>query len=118
MFKIVVMKLIAPKIDEKPAAKRPIIIKSKEGPGEPVVESGGYITHEPPNPSPLAEPWTKKLINKQINAVGSNQKDKLFMRGKAISGAPIMMGTNQLPNPPIKAGMTMKKIIIRPCIVT
>jgi len=40
------------------------------------------------------------------------------MRGKAISGAPIMMGTNQLPKPPIIAGMTMKKIMISPCAVT
>ena len=41
----------------------------------------------------------------------------LFMRGKAMSGAPIMIGTNQLPKPPIIAGMTMKKIMIRPCAV-
>lgn len=33
-------------------------------------------------------------------------------RTKAISGAPIIKGTNQLPNPPIKAGITKKKIII------
>jgi hypothetical protein len=42
----------------------------------------------------------------------------LFMRGNAMSGAPIMIGTNQLPKPPIMAGMTMKKIISRPCAVT
>ena len=35
----------------------------------------------------------------------------LFIRGKAISGAPIIKGTNQLPNPPISVGITMKKII-------
>ncbi len=40
------------------------------------------------------------------------------MRGKAMSGAPIMMGTNQLPKPPIIAGMTMKKIMIRAWAVT
>ena len=39
------------------------------------------------------------------------------MRGKAMSGAPIMIGTNQLPKPPIIAGMTMKKIMIRPWAV-
>ena len=38
----------------------------------------------------------------------------LFMRGKAISGAPIMSGTIQLPKPPIIAGMSAKKIMIRP----
>jgi hypothetical protein len=35
----------------------------------------------------------------------------LFILGKAISGAPIIKGTNQLPNPPIKVGITIKKII-------
>ena len=118
IFRIVVMKLIAPKIEEKPAANRPIIIKSKAGPGAPVVLSGGYITQLPPNPFPESLPETAKLMRRQSKAVGSNQKDRLFIRGKAISGAPIMMGTNQLPNPPIKAGITMKKIMIRPCIVT
>jgi hypothetical protein len=41
----------------------------------------------------------------------------LFIRGNAMSGAPIMMGTNQLPKPPIIAGMTMKNTMIRPCAV-
>ena len=41
----------------------------------------------------------------------------LFMRGNAMSGAPIISGTIQLPKPPIIAGMTMKKIMIRPCAV-
>ena len=39
------------------------------------------------------------------------------MRGNAMSGAPIISGTNQLPKPPIIAGMTMKKIMIRPWAV-
>ena len=29
-----------------------------------------------------------------------------------MSAAPNIRGTNQLPNPPIKIGITMKKIII------
>lgn len=37
---------------------------------------------------------------------------------KLISGAPIIKGTNQLPKPPIIAGITKKKIIIKPCKVT
>ena len=40
------------------------------------------------------------------------------MRGKAMSGAPIISGTNQLPKPPIIAGITMKNTMIRPCPVT
>ena len=51
------------------------------------------------------------------NEKGSSQNEMLFMRGNAMSGAPIMMGTNQLPKPPISAGMTMKKIMISPCMV-
>ena len=39
------------------------------------------------------------------------------MRGNAMSGAPIISGTIQLPKPPIKAGITMKKTMISPCAV-
>ena len=35
-----------------------------------------------------------------------------------MSGAPIMIGTNQFPKPPIKAGMTTKNTMISPCAVT
>ena len=52
-----------------------------------------------------------------MNAGISSQKLMLFMRGNAMSGAPIISGTNQLPKPPIIAGMTMKKTMIRPCAV-
>ena len=40
------------------------------------------------------------------------------MRGKAMSGAPIIRGTSQLPKPPIMAGMIMKNTMIRPWPVT
>jgi hypothetical protein len=45
------------------------------------------------------------------NDGGNNQKLILFILGKAMSGAPIIKGTNQFPNPPISVGITMKKII-------
>jgi len=35
----------------------------------------------------------------------------LFIRGKAMSGAPSIKGTNQFPNPPMTMGITMKKIM-------
>jgi hypothetical protein len=35
-----------------------------------------------------------------------------------MSGAPIKRGTNQFPKPPIKTGITIKKIIIKACAVT
>lgn len=49
---------------------------------------------------------------------GSSQKLMLFMRGKAMSGAPIMSGTSQFPKPPIIIGITIKKIITKACAVT
>lgn len=42
----------------------------------------------------------------------------LFIRGNAMSGAPIIRGTSQFPNPPIRIGITMKKIITKACAVT
>lgn len=42
----------------------------------------------------------------------------LFNRGKAISGAPNISGTNQFPNPPIRTGITRKKIISTAWAVT
>ena len=69
-------------------------------------------------PEPLFTPSTKAEVSNRANEATSSQNDMLFMRGKAMSGAPIMIGTNQLPKPPIIAGITMKKIMIRPCEVT
>jgi hypothetical protein len=42
---------------------------------------------------------------------GRSQNLILFSRGNAISGAPSISGSNQLPNPPINTGITRKKII-------
>lgn len=42
----------------------------------------------------------------------------LFIRGNAISGAPIIRGTSQFPKPPIIIGITIKKIITNACAVT
>ena len=51
-------------------------------------------------------------------AGGISQKLMLFSRGNAMSGAPIISGMNQLPKPPISAGISEKKIIRNPCWVT
>ena len=56
-------------------------------------------------------------MSSRANEAGSSQNEMLFMRGNAMSGAPIISGTIQLPNPPIIAGITMKKIMMRPCAV-
>ncbi len=72
-----------------------------------IVDSGGYTVH--PVPVPIS---TRLLITNRIRAGGSSQNLILFMRGKAISGAPNISGTSQFPNPPIIIGITIKKIIM------
>lgn len=54
----------------------------------------------------------------RVNDGGSSQKLMLFMRGNAMSGAPIISGSSQFPNPPIMIGITIKKIMIKACAVT
>lgn len=49
---------------------------------------------------------------------GRSQKLMLFMRGNAMSGAPIIRGTNQFPKPPIIIGITIKKIMTKAWAVT
>ena len=69
-------------------------------------------------PAPFPVPPAKKGDDSNsVNDGTSSQNEILFMRGKAMSGAPIMIGTNQLPKPPIIAGMTMKNTMISPCAV-
>jgi len=55
----------------------------------------------------------KEETRSKDKAGGRSQKDILFKRGKAISGAPMKRGASQLPKPPIIVGMTKKKIIIK-----
>lgn len=49
---------------------------------------------------------------------GRSQKLMLFIRGNAMSGAPIINGRSQFPNPPIMTGITIKKIIMKAWAVT
>lgn len=49
--------------------------------------------------------------NIKIPLNGSSQNLKLLRRGKHISWAFIRIGNSKLPNPPIRIGITMKKII-------
>jgi hypothetical protein len=108
MFKIVVIKLIAPAIEEIPARCKLKMAKSTAGlECARMPESGGYRVQPVPAP-----PSTRLDVSNNNNAGGNNQKLRLFNRGKAMSTAPISIGTNQLPNPPINIGITIKKIII------
>jgi hypothetical protein len=105
ILNIVTIKLIAPAIDEIPAKCKLNIAKSIEAPlCATTPANGGYTVH--PVPAPTS---TKLELSNKHNEGGNNQKLKLFNLGKAISGAPIIIGINQLPNPPIKIGITIKK---------
>jgi len=108
IFRIVVMKFIAPSkllIPERCKAK---IAKSTLGPlWLCIPDKGGYSVH--PVPAPFSIVLAKRNNTK---LGGSNQKLMLFSLGKAISGPPTNNGSKKFPNPPIIAGITIKKIII------
>lgn len=53
-----------------------------------------------------------------IKAGNNIQNLILLRRGKAISGAPNIRGISQFPNPPIKIGITIKKIMTKAWAVT
>ena len=118
MLKMVVMKLIEPRIEDAPARCIDRITKSTAGPGWPEVDNGAYSVQPVPAPFEPGSPSTNIEMMSSANDAGSSQNDMLFMRGNAMSGAPIISGTIQLPNPPIIAGMSVKKIMIRPWPVT
>jgi len=110
---IVVIKLIAPNKEEIPAKCKLKIAKSTEPPEcETTPLNGGYTVQPVPAPNS-----TKAEDISKVNDGGNNQKLILFNLGNAISGAPIITGTNKLPKPPIKTGMTKKNIIKKACAV-
>lgn len=55
---------------------------------------------------------------RRSSAGGRSQKLMLFIRGNAMSGAPIIRGISQFPKPPIMIGITIKKIITNAWAVT
>jgi len=114
MLIIVVMKLIAPRIDETPARWSEKIVRSTEAPAwAKLLARGGYTVQ--PVPVPASTPAE---ASKRKKEGGSNQKLMLFIRGKAMSGAPSISGISQLPKPPIMIGMTIKKIMTKAWAVT
>jgi hypothetical protein len=105
----VLMKFTAPKIDLTPAKCSEKIAKSTDEPAWAIFpERGGYTVH--PVPAPLS---TSDLVRSITKAGIKNQNLILFIRGNAMSAAPSIRGTSQFPNPPIKIGITMKKIMIK-----
>jgi len=110
----VLIKFTAPKIELTPAKWREKIAKSTDAPACAIfLERGGYTVQ--PVPAPLS---TRDLDKSIIKAGIKNQNLILFIRGNAISAAPSIKGTSQFPNPPIKIGITMKKIMINAWAVT
>ena len=104
---------MAPKIEEAPDKCKLKIAKSTEAPEWLCIElNGGYTVHPVPVPTSTIADKSNK-----INEGGNNQKEILFNRGNAISGLPIIIGTNQFPKPPIITGITIKKIIKKACAV-
>jgi hypothetical protein len=108
IFITVTIKLIAPNKLPAPDKCKLKIAKSTAVPAWPFELNGGYTVQPVPGPS-------SKVLDKISNNKdgGNNQKLILFKRGNAISGAPIIKGTNKLPKPPIKTGITIKKIITK-----
>jgi len=103
----VVMKFTAPRIEDAPAKWREKIARSTDGPAwAKFLDRGGYTVH--PVPAPFS---TAADEIKSIRDGGRSQNLMLFRRGNAMSGAPNISGSSQLPNPPMNTGITKKKII-------
>jgi hypothetical protein len=81
IFTIVVMKLIAPKIEEAPAKCKLKIARSTEIPEwNRLPANGGYTVHPVPAPAPA-----KAEIESKDREGGKSQNLMLFIRGKAMS---------------------------------
>lgn len=78
-----------------------------------MLDRGGYTVQPVPAPASTYDDESRSR-----RAGGKSQKLILFIRGNAMSGAPIIRGINQFPNPPIMIGITMKKIMIKAWAVT
>src|SRR5712664_3470028 len=75
MLKIVVMKLMAPRIDEAPARCSDRMAKSTAGPGWPEVDSGAYMVQPAPTPLAPGSPSTKDEHSNSPKAAGSSQNE-------------------------------------------
>jgi len=113
-FPKVLIKFTAPKRDETPARSREKTTKSTDKPKWVIFDlRGRWATQTPPAPDSTKEP----LINSR-SAGNKNQKLRLLSRGRIIPEIPNIRGSNQFPNPPIKMGTTIKKIITKAWPVT
>ena len=103
ILNIVTIKFIAPAIDDTPAKCNEKIPASTEAPEWAKTPlNGGYKVQPEPTPDSI-----KLDKDNKANDGGNNHKEILFILGNAISGAPIIIGTNQLPKPPTITGITI-----------
>ena len=113
ILKIVAIMLIAPIMDEIPSK---CTEKTANGKALPTVigcnTNGGYKV-QPPLGAP---PSINKVLASNNTPATNIQKLMLFMRGKAISAAPIIRGICQLAKP-TKAGITAPNTITNACMV-
>src|SRR6185437_6085836 len=77
MLKMVVMKLMAPRIDDAPARCSAKMAKSTEGPGVPLLDSGAYMVQPPATPLVPGGPGTNKEMTSSTKAEATNQKEML-----------------------------------------
>lgn len=114
MFMIVTTKLIDAAMDETPAKWRDRIARSTAALAWAMLpERGGYTVQPVATP-----PSVKSELSRKKSAGGRSQKLRLLRRGNAMSGAQIIIGMSQLPKPPMKTGITRKKIIRKAWAVT
>src|SRR3546814_15060849 len=88
---MVAMTLIAPMIELIPI--RWIAKMANDMLELPWIDSGGYRVQPPAG----APPGSNSVLSSKVNANGRIQNDPLFIRGSAMSGAPILIGISQRP---------------------
>jgi len=71
------------------------------------------MVHPVPAPSSTHIP-----LRRSAKAGGRSQNLRAFIRGNAISGAASINGISQFPKPPIRIGITRKKIMMKAWAVT
>ena len=100
------MMLIEPMIDEAPMMWTAKIVS--RSPSPVCSDSGGYSVQPPAG---RAAGHEERADSSSVKANGRSQKLQLFMRGNAMSGAPISIGISQFAKP-TNAGMIAPKIMI------
>ncbi len=106
----VAMMLMAPAIDEAPMK---CTAKIRNGNALPVCNTNGGYMVQPPAGAP---PSMNRVLSSSVNANGRIQKLQLLRRGRAMSGAPIIIGIIQFAKP-VQAGITAPKIMTSACMV-